>query len=60
MFETVISHFTFEAKKVEIWRGRREGGASLLVVVGTGYGAGSARPAKEKGWEVTWRCRPGS
>ena len=36
MFETVISHFTFEAKKVEIWRGRREGSASLLVVVGTG------------------------
>ena len=34
MFEAVISHFTFEAKKVEIWR--REGGASLLVVVGTG------------------------
>ena len=50
--EAVISHFTFEAKKVEIWRGRREGGASPVVVVGTGYGAGSGRPAKEKEWDL--------
>jgi len=40
MFEAVISHFTFEAKKVESG-GSREGGASPLVVVGTGDGAGS-------------------